>query len=740
MTALAAADLAFTPWPGDVAEVYRRKGYWRGETLGDWFRARAAEHAGRTALVAGAERLTYAELDAAADAAADRLRACGIGAGDRVVVQLPNRVAFLPTVIGLFRLGAWPVFALPAHRRTEIGHLLAMTDAVAYVVADVHARHDHRPDAAALLAEAPALRHVLVDGDPGGLTPLHGPGEAGPAPALDPGGVAFLNLSGGSTGLPKLIPRTHDDYLYSVRASAEICGLGPDDVYLCVLPVAHNFSLSSPGVLGVLHAGGTVVLAEDPQPAACFAAIAREGVTITALVPPLAKLWLDAAARERPALPTLRTLQVGGARLADEVAARVRPLLGARLQQVFGMAEGLVNYTRDDDPDEVVVGTQGRPISPDDEVRVVDDADRDVPDGELGHLLTRGPYTIRGYYRAAEHNATAFTVDGFYRTGDLVRRRPSGHLVVEGRAKDQVNRGGEKVAVEELENHLLAHPAVLDVAVVAVPDPVLGERTCAVVVPRGEAPAAGALRAFVRARGVADYKLPDLVRFVGAFPETGVGKTHKARLRALLAGQQATPQRSPRDITDALEPAVRAAALAAGPPPELRLPAPWTARPVAPGSRNATLLQAWMNREHVSRFWDQAWPRDRLDAQLAAQAAGTLVRPWLVLREGEPLAYVEVYRAARDVVARHYPAAPGDLGVHIAIGDPASVGRGFGRALLRAAAEALLAADPAARVVVAEPDVRNDMARRAFAAAGFGLLHECDLGHKRAALMAFPRP
>ena len=362
--------------------------------------------------------------------------------------------------------------------------------------------------------------------------------RAEPDPAAwaspDPGAVAFFQLSGGTTGLPKLIPRTHDDYLYSVRASADICGLDTDTVYLGVLPVTHNFPMSSPGFLGVLHAGGTVVLAPDPSPATALALVESERVTLTSVVPPVAMLWLDAVehgSQGRRDLSSLRMLQVGGATFPEQAARRITPVLGCTLQQVFGMAEGLVNYTRDGDPDAVVTATQGRPISAHDEILIVDDHDRPVPEGDPGHLLTRGPYTIRGYYRAPEHNATAFTADGFYRTGDIVRRHPSGNLVVSGRAKDQINRGGEKIGAEEVENHILAHPAVHDASVVAVPDPYLGERTCAYVITRGQAPTRGELLAFLRERGLAAYKIPDRVSFVDSFPATAVGKTSKRDLR-----------------------------------------------------------------------------------------------------------------------------------------------------------------------------------------------------------------
>jgi 2,3-dihydroxybenzoate-AMP ligase len=296
------------------------------------------------------------------------------------------------------------------------------------------------------------------------------------------------------------------------------------------LPIAHNFPLGCPGALGTLYAGGVVVFSPDPSPDSAFGWIEREKITITALVPPLVLMWLAAAEWQEPNLQSLAWLQVGGARLKPETAARIRPVLGCRLQQVYGMAEGLLNFTRQGDPDEIVLNTQGRPLSADDEVRIVDPDGADLPDGELGELLVRGPYTLRGYYRAEEYNRRAFTPDGFYRSGDLVRRKPGGYLAVEGRVKDVINRGGDKVPIEEMEGHLIAHPAVHDVAIVGVPDEVLGERTCACIVPRGAAPTLAELNAYLVRLGVASFKLPDRVIFVDRFPETSVGKVDRREL------------------------------------------------------------------------------------------------------------------------------------------------------------------------------------------------------------------
>ncbi|MFJ1836705.1 MULTISPECIES: (2,3-dihydroxybenzoyl)adenylate synthase [unclassified Streptomyces] len=533
-------------WPSDFAERYRAAGWWRGETFGSMLRERAEAHPDRIAVVDPVAdiRWSYAELDRRADRLAAGFLARNITRGDRVVVQLPNVAEFFEVVFALFRIGALPVFALPAHRETEISYFCEFTEAVAYVIAAEHDGFDYRELAAKARAGTDTLRHVFVAGDPGAFEALADVARA-PVSCVPPrpDDLAFLQLSGGSTGVPKLIPRTHDDYIYSLRGSNDICGVDEHSVYLCVLPAAHNFPLSSPGSLGTLYAGGRVVLCPRPSPEVAFPLIEREGVTLTGLVPPLALLWTEAATVTGHDLSSLDVLLVGGAKFSEEAARRVGPAFGCTLQQVFGMAEGLVNYTRLDDPDEVIVTTQGRPISPDDEILVVDDEDRVVAPGATGHLLTRGPYTIRGYWRAPEHNARSFTEDGFYRTGDVVRVTPSGHIVVEGRAKDQINRGGEKVAAEEVENHILAHPSVHDANVVAEPDPYLGERVCAYVIPR---PGAGPLKPadikrFVRERGLAAYKVPDRVEFVDVFPQTGVGKISKKDLRTAAARGAAVP-------------------------------------------------------------------------------------------------------------------------------------------------------------------------------------------------------
>lgn len=532
------------PWPEAFAARYREEGCWEGETFGELLRKRAAAYGERIAIVSGDQKISYAELDDRVDRLAAGFHKLGLKAHDRVIVQLPNIASFFDVIFALFRIGAIPVFALPVHRRSEIVYLCGFSEAVAYIISDKEGGFDYRELASQVQATAPLLRHIIFAGDPGSeaflcLDDLYTRDEedfggldlAGP----DSGDVAFLQLSGGTTGLPKLIPRTHDDYIYSLRMSAKICSLHKDSVYLAALPVAHNFPLSSPGALGTLYAGGCVVLARTASPDVAFPLIASERVSITAVVPPLALIWLEAAQSSQEDLSHLQVLQVGGAKFSAEAAKRVRTVMGCTLQQVYGMAEGLVNYTRLDDPEDITVNTQGRPMSPFDEVKLVDEDDAQVAPGEVGELLTRGPYTIRGYYKADKHNEKAFTTDGFYRTGDLARMTPSGYLVIEGRSKDQINRGGDKVAAEEIENHLLAHPSVHDAAVVAMPDEYLGERTCAFVIVHDPAVTGNELKTFLRKRGLAAYKIPDRVEFMESFPNTGVGKVSKKSLRELAA-------------------------------------------------------------------------------------------------------------------------------------------------------------------------------------------------------------
>lgn len=528
----------FTPYPEDVAARYRREGHWIDQTLPEPLFASAARHPDKVAVIAGERRVTYGELTDSILRVASGLQDLGVGRGDRAIVHLPNLPEFIVFVYAFWELGAIPVFSPAAHRRTEIEHFIERTDAHVYVTVSSHDGTDLAALAAELKDAWPSLRHTLVlDADGGGETwrSLLAYDPIAHERRSTPQDVALLQMSGGTTGRPKLIPHTHETYTHSVGVSIPLCGISDRTVQLISVPICHSMSARSPGFLGVLAAGGTAVLARDGSPDTVFPLIDEHRVTQASIVPPLLLAWLNSSLKDRFDLSSLETLHVGGAKLSAEAARRVRPELGAFLQQGFGMAEGLVNYVRLDADDETAVHSQGKPSSPGDELLVVDDDGKTVAPGMPGHLLTRGPAIIRGYWREPELNAGSFTPEGFYRTGDIVERDERGYITVVGRSKDQINRGGEKVAPEEVENLILGHEGVHDVSVVGIPDPVLGERVKAYVIPRtGSDPAdvkLAAIRRHLRDRGLASHKLPDVLEVVTEFPRTAVGKVSKLAQR-----------------------------------------------------------------------------------------------------------------------------------------------------------------------------------------------------------------
>lgn len=535
-------SLPFNRWPQVLEDEYRGQGFWLDLPLSNILQ-RHRDNQG-TAVICGERHFSYAELNRLSNNLAAQFVRRGLGVGDTALVLLPNIAEFYIVFFALLKAGIAPVNALFSHQKLELRAYASQLNPALLVISDEHPLFTDEVFTAELKTLAPALDLVCSAGECNFA--LHLSSLCSMTVDVDVDAdidcnsaaeeVAFFQLSGGSTGTPKLIPRTHNDYYYSVRRSAEICQLDGATRYLCALPAAHNYPLSSPGALGVFFAGGCVVMARDPEPLRCFSLIEKHGVTMTALVPSAVILWLQAAPGYQQQLSSLKLLQVGGASFAEALARRVPVELGCQLQQVFGMAEGLVNYTRLNDSDERIFTTQGCPMSSADEVWVVDpESHTPVACGQTGMLMTRGPYTFRGYFNAAEYNVSAFNPDGFYISGDLVTQDENGYLRVVGRVKDQINRGGEKIAAEEIENILLRHPDVLQAALISVPDALLGEKSLACIVAHKTAEQSElkpvALRKYLRAQGVAEFKLPDRFQFMASLPLTAVGKTDKKELR-----------------------------------------------------------------------------------------------------------------------------------------------------------------------------------------------------------------
>ena len=525
--------LPFTRWPDDFARRYREKGYWQDLPLTDILTRHADSDA--LAIIDGERRLTYRQFQQSVNNLAAALQAQGLQRGETALVQLGNVAEFYITFFALLQVGVAPVNALFSHQRSELNAYATQIEPTLLIADRAHSLFAGDDFLNTFRDQHPSVRVALLRGE-GLEAAIARPAEnfiASPTPADE---VAFFQLSGGSTGTPKLIPRTHNDYYYSIRRSNEICGITADTRYLNALPAAHNFAMSSPGSLGIFMAGGCVVLAHDPSATLCFPLIEEHRITVTSLVPPAVSLWLQAITEGAGSaqLASLQLLQVGGARLSATLAARIPAEMGCQLQQVFGMAEGLVNYTALDDTPERIMNTQGRPMCPDDEVWVADENGNPLPRGEVGRLMTRGPYTFRGYYKSPEHNASAFDANGFYCSGDLIAIDEQGYITVQGREKDQINRGGEKIAAEEVENLLLRHEAVIHAALVSMEDSLLGEKSCAYLVVKQPLRAVD-VRRFLREQGVAEFKLPDRVECLDALPLTPVGKVDKKQLRLWLA-------------------------------------------------------------------------------------------------------------------------------------------------------------------------------------------------------------
>lgn len=373
---------------------------WEKLSLGKQLDKWAVQYGDRIAVADREKEITYLELNQKAICIGQYFMEKGICKGDKVLVQLPNRISFVAILFALAKIGAVPIMMLPAHREAELEGIIELAKPTAYIVVERYLGFAYVEMAMAMQKKFPCIRNVFVDGaqrEEWYEAEMEGQGEF---PNVDSYSPAVLLLSGGTTGIPKLIPRTHTDYMYNARMSAKRCQLDENSVYLAALPVAHNFPLCCPGLLGTLDVGGKVVLAPTTSPHDILTAITEEKVTITALVPAMVTVCMEMLEYDEDYdISSLKILQVGGALLEDSLADKIIEEWPCTLMQVFGTAEGLLSFTSPDDDVAVIARCQGTPVSPADEVKIVDERDEEVPTGVFGELLSRGPYTIDSFYR-----------------------------------------------------------------------------------------------------------------------------------------------------------------------------------------------------------------------------------------------------------------------------------------------------------------------------------------------------
>jgi 2,3-dihydroxybenzoate-AMP ligase len=535
-------------FPPEFARRYRDKGYWLDKSLATEFAVVFQKFGPRVALIDGERSFTYTDIDTQSDNLALNLLDLGFKPLDRVVLLLPNVAEFVILYFAMQKIGAIPIAALATHRYNEVSQFVRLAQAVACVYPEAQSDFAFGPMVRRVASESPSLKFPIVLGKAGpgefSLTDLIAKPAAPPKSELaklkfDPEDPCIFQLSGGTTGVPKLIPRTHNDYAYNSKIAARVCAVDGDSVLLLMLPIAHNLPLACPGIQGFMFNGGKIVLSQSTRPELVFPLVEKHRVTHIKVVPALLIRLISSEAATKYDTSSVRRIQSGGQRLQPEVRLKTKQVIpSCFVQENFGMSEGTLMFVRPEDPEEDRLETVGKPISPDDEVRLIDDEGRIVKQGDVGELCSRGPYTLRGYYGAAEHNAKAFTVDGFYCSGDLMRQNASGNYIVEGRKKDLINRGGEKISAEEIENLILQHPAVQNVACVAMPDDAMGERMCAcVILHKGKSLTLQDLVAFLGEKEIAKYKLPERVEIMTDFPLSTFGKVSKKTLIEMISSR-----------------------------------------------------------------------------------------------------------------------------------------------------------------------------------------------------------
>jgi pyochelin biosynthesis protein PchD len=530
--------------PANRADRLFENGSWVRSTVGDALRETAQRFPDRPALVGDDRTITFAELDEATDRLAAALLSAGLATGDRAIFQMGTTIESAIALVACFKAGIIPVCSLPQHREVEIGELARQSAARGYFVQADFGRFDLVAFAAAMAERSDTLAHLVVArGEPRGHHALDGLLAEMPAAAarqrlaglpLGPADVLSFQLSGGTTGLPKIIPRFHAEYLGHARHMIDVYGLTSDSRIIWSLPLLHN-AAQLYALMPMILEGVTVVLMPKVDIRRMLELIEEHRVTHALSIGPIAPQLLAYGDIGRHDLSSLRMFATMSR------ADKLEEHLGVSCSNLYGTTEGLLLGSSPDAPAPMRHRTQGASGCPHDEIRLLDPGGEEpVAAGQPGELCFRGPSSLLGYFDNPEANAVAFTSDGFYRTGDIM----TAHVIdgrtcyaFEGRIRDNINRGGEKIGCEEVEEFVSRHPSVADAKLVAMPDPFYGEKGCIFIVTRPGMPApdVASLAEFLTSCGLAKYKCPERIEIIDEFPLTRVGKLDKPALKRLLS-------------------------------------------------------------------------------------------------------------------------------------------------------------------------------------------------------------
>lgn len=539
----------WVPYREEDAEKYNRLRWWAGRTFGDLLDKAADIYPEREALVDHDRCFTYAQVREQVDRLAVSLLGLNIKPLDRAMVQLPNWFEFVIAYFALQKIGAIPILLIPRYREYEINHIAHLTAADTWILSGEHGGVDYHPVIQAVLRENPKTKRIiLVRGEEKeGFLNLETLIQAGTITDRDqerlarkrpdPMEVAHMSPTGGTTGLPKVVARTHNDYLCRVEYIARAWELGSDDTLLIVAPITHDLTFSV-GLCGAFFTFGKVVMLDATDAESICKTIEDKKITATVWVPTLAQRVIRFEGLKDFNLDSLNKIYCSGGISSPDLVREVSEGLGCHVLNAYGGTEGMSTLPRPHYTLDRKCLTVGRPTCPYDIYRILDPEGRECPPNAPGELSVKGPGVFSGYYRAPEENRQIFDRDGFFRTGDQAMVNDTGDIVLTGRIKDIIIRGGENISPVEMENLIMAHPDVVAVAVVGMPDPVMGERACAYIQARpGVRIELEEVNAFLKDRGASVLQCPERVELIDEMPVTGAkGLIDKKALRQRLSG------------------------------------------------------------------------------------------------------------------------------------------------------------------------------------------------------------
>lgn len=534
----------FVPYKKEVAEKYNKFRWWSGLTFGDILDRAADIHPEKEAFVDRKTRLTYGEAREKTNKLAIGLMDLGIQPLDRVLVQLPNWNEFVFAYFALQKIGAITVLLIERYRQFEINRLISITGATAWIVASGYEKTDYVPIINDVLKEHPELKNVIAvrgEGDQQPFSSLESLIEEAELTEVnlarladrrpDPMLVAHMGPTGGTTGEPKIVPRTHNSLINGIEYCSKSWEQSNQDINLIAGPIGHDLTFTK-GFIGSIITLGKVIFLDSTNDKDICETIERERISSIIWVPTLAQRMLQYEDLDKHDLSSLKKMHSAGGASHPDIVKDVTEKLKMKFYNGYGATEGMTTITRTTDDLDTICTTVGRPTCPYDTYKVIDRDGNELPPDTQGELVLKGPGVFTGYYNNPEENKEAFTKDGFFRTGDVVKIDEKGYITLTGRIKEMINRGGESISATQIEKLINRHPDVAAVAVIPMPDPLMGERVCAYIQPKAGAQLSfDEVISFLKGQQASVLQLPERIEFIDAMPYTGAQKLDKRSMR-----------------------------------------------------------------------------------------------------------------------------------------------------------------------------------------------------------------